>query len=38
MKYKVWFIGCNQNEENEVFPIQGWVVSPTTEEEINSIL
>ena len=38
MKYKVGFIGCDQNEENEVFPIQGWIVSPTTEEEINSIL
>ena len=38
MKYKVGFIGCDQNEENEVFPIQGWIVSPTTKEEINSIL
>ena len=38
MKYKVGFIGCDQNEENEVFPIQGWIVSPITEDEINSIL
>jgi len=24
MKYKVGFIGCDQNSQNEVFPVQGW--------------
>ena len=38
MKYKVGFIGCKQNEENEVFPVQGWIVSPITQDEMNSIL
>ena len=38
MKYKVGFFGCNQNEENEVFPVQGWIVSPITKDEMNSIL
>ena len=33
MKYKVGFVGCDQNEKKEVFPIQGWLVSPSTEEE-----
>ena len=28
MKYKVGFFGCDQNEKNEVFPVQGWIVSP----------
>ena len=28
MKYKVGFFGCDQNETNEVFPVQGWIVSP----------
>ena len=27
MKYKVGFIGCDQNEQKEVFPVQGWIVS-----------
>jgi len=27
MKYKVGFIGCDINEKNEVYPIQGWIVS-----------
>ena len=26
MEYKVGFIGCDQNEEKEVFPVQGWLV------------
>ena len=26
-KYEVWFIGCDQNEKKEVFPVQGWFVS-----------
>ena len=38
MKYKVGFVGCDQNEKNEVFPVQGWLVSPSTEEERESIL
>lgn len=33
MKFKVGFIGCDQNEEQEVFPVQGWIVSPIKEEE-----
>ena len=32
MKYKVGFFGCDQNETNEVFPVQGWIVSDCTEE------
>ena len=27
MKYKVGFIGCDQNKEKEVYPVQGWLVS-----------
>lgn len=38
MKYKVGFVGCDQNEKKEVFPIQGWFVSPSTKEERESIL
>ena len=38
MKYKVGFVGCDQNEKNEVFPVQGWLVSPSNEKERNSIL
>ena len=38
MKYKVGFAGCDQNEKKEVFPIQGWIVSPSTQEERKSIL
>ena len=38
MKYKVGFIGCDQNEKKEVFPVQGWTVSPSSEEEMKSIL
>ena len=38
MKYKVGFVGCDQNQRNEVFPIQGWIVSPSTKEERESIL
>ena len=33
MKYKVGFFGCDQNEKNEVFPVQGWIVSDCTEEK-----
>ena len=38
MKYKVGFLGCDQNEEKEVFPIQGWIVSPSSKEDRESIL
>ena len=38
MKYKVGFAGCDKNEKNEVFPVQGWIVSPCTEKERDSIL
>ena len=38
MKYKVGFIGCGQNEKKEVIPVQGWLVSPSTKEERESIL
>ena len=33
MKYKVGFIGCDQNEKSEVYPVQGWIVSLGAEEE-----
>ena len=38
MKYQVGFIGCDQNENKEVSPVQGWIVSPSSEEERKSIL
>ena len=38
MKYKVGFIGCGQNTKKEVYPVQGWLVSPSTEEDKKSIL
>ena len=38
MKYKVGFVGCEQNEQKEVYPIQGWLVSPSTKEERESVL
>ena len=37
MKYTVGFIGCDQNKENEVLPVQGFIVSPCSKEE-DSIL
>ena len=27
MEFNVGFIGCEQNEMNEIFPVQGWLVS-----------
>ena len=33
MEYKVGFIGCDQNEQKEVFPVQGWIVTLKEEEE-----
>ena len=38
MKYQVGFVGCDQNEKNEVFPVQGWLVSPSTNEDRESVL
>ena len=38
MKYKVGFVGCDQNDKNEVYPIQGWIVSPSTQKDRESIL
>ena len=38
MKYSVGFIGCDQNKRKEVFPVTGWIVSPRTKEEEESIL
>ena len=35
MKYNVGFIGCDQNEKNEVIPVQGWIVSP---DSINTFI
>ena len=37
LKYNVGFFGCEQNEKNEVSPVQGWFVSPMTDEYYNSI-
>ena len=33
LKYNVGFFGCEQNEKNEVSPVQGWFVSPMTYED-----
>ena len=38
LKYKVGFVGCEQNKMKQVFPIQGWIVSPSTKEDRDSIL
>ena len=38
MKYKVGFVGCEQNNKKEVYPIQGWLVSPSTKDDRDSIL
>ena len=38
MKYEVGFVGCEKNEKNEVYSVQGWLVSPSTKEERESIL
>ena len=38
MKYKVGFVGCEQNEKKEVIPAQGWIVCPSDkmeEDELN---
>ena len=33
MKYKVGFLGCDQNEKNEVYPVSGWIVSPNNKND-----
>ena len=38
MKYTAGFIGCDQNEKNEVYPVTGWIVSPSTQEDLDSSL
>ena len=38
MKYNVGFIGGDQNEKNEVFPVQGWLVYPSSKADRESIL
>lgn len=38
MEYKVGFVGCDQNEKKEVFPVMGWCVGPFKEEEENVFL
>ena len=38
MKYKVGFIGCDQNEKKEVYPVTGWIVSPSTNEDRKSLI
>ena len=38
MKYKVGFVGCEKNDKNEVYPVQGWIVSPSTRKERESLL
>ena len=38
MKYNVGFIGCDQNEKKEVYPVTGWIVSPSTKEDRESFI
>jgi hypothetical protein len=38
MKYKVGFIGCDKNKKNEVSVVTGWIVSPSSKEDRESIL
>ena len=33
MEYKVGFIGCDQNEQKEVFPVQGWIVTGNKDDD-----
>ena len=33
MQYKVGFVGCEQNQNNEVSPVIGWCVEPYKEEK-----
>ena len=34
MEYKVGFIGCDKNEKNEIFPVQGWIVSKIDKNDL----
>ena len=36
MKYSVGFLGCDKNDENEVFPVTGWVVSLESDKSISN--
>ena len=38
MKYKVGFIGCDQKKKKEVYPVAGWIVSPSTAEDRESLI
>ena len=38
MKFEVGFVGCDQNKKKEVFPVKGWIVSKSTQEDRDSIL
>ena len=38
MKHKAGFLGCDQNDNKQVFPIQGWIVSPSTQADKDSTL
>lgn len=38
MKYRVGFIGCDQNKKKEVFPVTGWIVCPETKEDRVKLL
>ena len=35
MNFKVGFIGCDQNEKGEVYPVQGWIASEKEKEKIE---
>ena len=34
MEYSVGFIGCDKNENNEIFPVQGWMVSKIDKNDL----
>lgn len=38
MKFEVGFVGCDQNNKKEVFPVKGWIVSKSSKEDRDSIL
>ena len=38
MKFNVGFFGCGINNKNEVYPVSGWLVSPMTKKDKESIL
>ena len=37
MNYKVGFIGCDQNEKGELYPVQGWISSEGDDDKIEEI-